>query len=590
MGLLPQTHLPRQRFSAYFASMENRWSVKPNADEEAIAALVGNINVSRTSALLLAQRGITDFENARLFFRPSLTHLHDPFLMQDMEKAVERLGRAMDNDEPILVYGDYDVDGTTSVSIVYGFLKTRHSHLHFYIPDRYGEGYGVSKKGIDHAHQQGVKLIICLDCGIKSAGLVQYAQTLGIDFIICDHHRPDDNMPPAVAVLNPKRADCQYPCKELSGCGIGFKFLQAFCIRHELSLEECLYPLLDLVVVSIAADLVSVSGENRVMAHYGLKKLNTEPRPGLKALMRIAGFADKEKELDITGIVFGLGPRINAAGRIAHAHAAVNLLLAESEAEAENYARELNLNNRDRQGYDSHTTKEALEMIGADETLKMAKSTVLFKNDWHKGVIGIVASRCVEKYYRPTVILTEHEQMVSGSARSVPGFDVYEAIAECADLLEQFGGHTYAAGLTLKRENVDAFRQRFEEIVAGRVTDEMLVPQIEVDSLMQLHDINFKFYGILKQMEPFGPENMRPIFMSEPVFADNIRVLKDTHLKMSVFQEGTPYFDAIGFGMVAAHMDKVANGRPFRLCYQVTENNYRGNQTLQLMIRDVKPI
>ena len=570
--------------------MENRWSVKPNADEEAIAALVGNINVSRTSALLLAQRGITDFENARLFFRPSLTHLHDPFLMQDMEKAVERLGRAMDNDEPILVYGDYDVDGTTSVSIVYGFLKTRHSHLHFYIPDRYGEGYGVSKKGIDHAHQQGVKLIICLDCGIKSAGLVQYAQTLGIDFIICDHHRPDDNMPPAVAVLNPKRDDCQYPCKELSGCGIGFKFLQAFCMRNGLSLEECLYPLLDLVVVSIAADLVSVNGENRVMAHYGLKQLNKQPRPGLKALMRIAGYADKEKELDITGIVFGLGPRINAAGRIAHAHAAVNLLLAESEAEAENYARELNLNNRDRQGYDSHTTQEALEMIGADEVLKMAKSTVLFKNDWHKGVIGIVASRCVEKYYRPTVILTEHEQMVSGSARSVPGFDVYEAIAECADLLEQFGGHTYAAGLTLKRENVEAFRQRFEEIVASRVTEEMLVPQIEVDSVMQLRDINFKFYNILKQMEPFGPENMRPIFMSEPVFADNIRVLKDVHLKMSVFQEGTPYFDAIGFGMVAPHMDKVTNGKPFRLCYQVEENNYRGNQTLQLMIKDVKPV
>ena len=570
--------------------MENRWSVKPNADEEAIAALVGNINVSRMSALLLAQRGITDFENARLFFRPSLTHLHDPFLMQDMEKAVERLNQAIGNGEPILVYGDYDVDGTTSVSIVYGFLKTRHTRLHFYIPDRYGEGYGVSKKGIDHAHQQGVKLIICLDCGIKSAGLVQYAQTLGIDFIICDHHRPDDNMPPAVAVLNPKRDDCQYPCKELSGCGIGFKLLQAFCIRNGLSLEECLYPLLDLVVVSIAADLVSVSGENRVMAYYGLKKLNKEPRPGLKALMRIAGFADKEKEMDITGIVFGLGPRINAAGRIAHAHAAVNLLLAESEAEAENYARELNLNNRDRQGYDSHTTQEALEMIGADEVLKLAKSTVLFKNDWHKGVIGIVASRCVEKYYRPTVILTEHEQMVSGSARSVPGFDVYEAIAECADLLEQFGGHTYAAGLTLKRENVEAFRQRFEEIVAGRVTDEMLVPQIEVDSVMQLRDINFKFYGILKQMEPFGPENMRPVFVSEPVFADNIRVLKDVHLKMSVFQEGTPYFDAIGFGMVAPHLDKVANGKPFRLCYQVTENNYRGNQTLQLMIRDVKPL
>lgn len=565
--------------------MENRWIIKSTPSEETIQSLTTAINVSRASAQLLTQRGISEFEKAKLFFRPSLSHLHDPFIMQDMDKAVRRLEQAIGNNESIMVYGDYDVDGTTSVAIVYGFLQQFHSNLSFYIPDRYNEGYGVSRQGIDYAHKTGVSLIICLDCGIKSGELVSYAQTLGIDFIICDHHRPDDILPTAVAILNPKRLDCPYPYKELSGCGIGFKFLQAFCERNELSLEERLYPFLDLVVVSIAADLVSITGENRVMAHFGLKQLNYNPRPGLKALTRIAGF---EKELDITNIVFGIGPRINAAGRIAHAHAAVNLLLAHSEAEAEQYAKEININNKDRQGYDIHTTKEALAMIEEDETLRLSKSTVLFKSDWHKGVIGIVASRCVEKYYRPTIILTESHEIVSGSARSVPGFDVYEAIAECADLLEQFGGHTYAAGLTLKRENVEAFRERFETIVAQRITAEQLIPQIEIDLKLHLRDINFKFYNIIKQMEPFGPENMRPVFMSEPVYADNVRILKDVHLKMSVFQEGTSYIDAIGFGMSQIHLDKVTEGKPFRICYQIVENNYRGNQTLQLLIKDIK--
>ncbi len=574
-------------FFAYFAFMENRWIVKSTPSEETMQSLISAINVSRASAQLLVQRGVVEFQHAKLFFRPTLSQLHDPFLMQDMDLAVARLEEAIGNHQKIMVYGDYDVDGTTSVAMVYGFLQQFHSDLTFYIPDRYNEGYGVSRQGIDYAAQQGVSLIICLDCGIKSGELVSYAKTLGIDFIICDHHRPDDTLPPAVAVLNPKRTDCQYPYKDLAGCGIGFKFLQAFCIQNQLSLEERLYPFLDLVVVSIAADLVPITGENRIMAYFGLKQLNYNPRPGLKALTRIAGL---EKELDITNIVFGLGPRINAAGRIAHAHAAVSLLLAHSELEAEQLAKEINVNNRDRQGFDVHTTKEALEMIESNETLRLSKSTVLFKSDWHKGVIGIVASRCVEKYYRPTIILTESHEVVSGSARSVPGFDVYEAIAECADLLEQFGGHTYAAGLTLKRENVEAFRTRFESIVANRITEEQLIPQIEIDLKLHLREINFKFYNIVKQMEPFGPDNMRPIFMSEPVYADNVRILKDVHLKMSVFQEGTPYVDAIGFGMAQSHLDKVVEGRPFRLCYQIVENNYRGNQTLQLLIKDIKPL
>ncbi len=567
--------------------MENRWIVKTKPSEEDIQLLTKTINVSRASAQLLVQRNIATFEQAKHFFRPALTDLHDPFLMKDMGLAVERLEKALDTQESILVYGDYDVDGTTSVALVYGFLQQFYSNLSFYIPDRYIEGYGVSRQGIDYAFEKGVTLIICLDCGIKSGELVSYANTLGIDFIICDHHRPDDSLPPAKAVLNPKRLDCPYPYKELAGCGIGFKFLQAFCIQNELSLEERLHPFLDLVVVSIAADMVSITGENRIMAYYGLKQLNEQPRPGLKALMRIAGF---ERELDITNIVFGLGPRINAAGRIAHAHAAVHLLLAHTEAEAEQYARELNLTNRDRQGFDMHITKEALEMIEASEALRVSKSTVLFKSDWHKGVIGIVASRCIEKYYRPTIIMTESQEIVSGSARSVPGFDVYEAIAECADLLEQFGGHTYAAGLTLKRENVEAFRSRFEQIVAERITEEQLIPQIEIDLNLSLRDITFKFYNVLKQMEPFGPDNLRPVFMSEPVYADNIRILKDIHLKMSVFQENTAYMDAIGFSMAHSHLSKVTEGKPFRLCYQIVENHFRGNTTLQLMIKDIKPI
>jgi single-stranded-DNA-specific exonuclease len=426
--------------------------------------------------------------------------------------------------------------------------------------------------------------MVSLDCGIKSKDLIRYAKDQGIDFIICDHHRPDNNLPEAYAVLDPKRSDCGYPYKELSGCGVGFKLLQGFCIQNSIPFEK-LYPFMDLLAVSIAADIVPISGENRIMAYYGLQLLNTHARPGLQALIQIAGF---EKKLNISNVVFGLGPRINAAGRIAHAHAAVHLLLAHSKEEAEQYAKEINVNNRDRQGFDTNITREALSMIELDVLKKDSKTTVLYKNDWHKGVIGIVASRCIEKYHRPTIILTESHSKAAGSARSVPGFDVYDAIEECKDLLEQFGGHMYAAGLTLKIENIEAFRQRFEEVVARKITEDQLIPLIEVDLELKLKQINFKFYNILKQMEPFGPDNMQPVFISEQVCArDNVKVLKDQHLKLYVYQEDSQIFEAIGFGMAGLY-DKIKPFQPFRLCYQVAENNFRDNRSLQLIIKDIK--
>ncbi len=564
--------------------MDYRWTYKPMPPQPEVAALAAAIRVNYPVAALLLQRGISTYSEAKSFFRPSLQDLHDPFLMKDMDKAVTRLEEALGQNETIMVYGDYDVDGTTSVALFYGFLQNLHSNLLYYVPDRYAEGYGISRQGLDFAHQNGVKLIVSLDCGIKSADKVAYARELGIDFIICDHHRPDDYLPDAVAVLDPKQTDCPYPYKELSGCGVGFKFLQGFCLKNNLSLDR-LYAFLDLLAVSIAADLVPITGENRILAHFGLRQLNTSPRPGLKALTKVAGL--EGKELEINNVVFGLGPRINAAGRIAHASAAIQMLLAHSEEEALELARQINLNNRDRQEYDVNITREALSMIDGDEVLRGAKTTVLLKDDWHKGVIGIVASRCIERYHRPTIILTQSQGKLSGSARSVTGFDVYEAIAECADLLEQFGGHTHAAGLTLKPENFPAFRQRFEAVVASRIRDEQLIPQVEIDTQLQFRDITPRFYAVLNQMAPFGPQNMRPVFVTEQVYAEFPRIIKDQHLKIHVYQHGSHAFEAIGFGL-SRYFEQVATGKPFRLCYQVTENNYRDQKSLQLLIKDIK--
>ena len=567
---------------------EKRWLLKslPQTPEETacVDTLCAQLNVDEALATLLWQRGVTCFDNARDFFRPSLDLLHDPFLMRDLDRAVERLEEAFAHGEKILVYGDYDVDGTTSVALFYGFLKTFTDLVEFYIPDRYKEGYGVQRTGIEYALENGFSLVVTLDCGIKSVELIAEAQERGLDFIVCDHHRPGAELPPAVAVLDPKRADCAYPFKELTGCGVGFKLLQGFCRKNNIP-DARVFEYLDLVAVSIAADIVPIVGENRILAFYGLKRLNENPRAGFGALIKVAGF---QKTLDISNVVFGLGPRINAAGRIKHAHEAVNLLLSENEMQAMDFAQNINVHNTDRRDFDVRITQEALAMMEGDAWFQTAKSTVLFKNDWHKGVIGIVASRCIERYHRPTIILTESHDKVAGSARSVPGFDVYEAIEECSDLLEQFGGHMYAAGLTLKAENVPAFRQKFEEVVSRRIKPEQLTPLVDVDLNVHLRQLTPKFYRILQQMQPFGPQNMTPVFVSENVKLRGLPYLmKEKHLKLQVHQDDSPLFTAIGFGM-AHFYERLLTHATCHLCYTLELNDFKGQQTLQLTLRDIK--
>ncbi len=563
--------------------MEKRWVFKHVPPAQNIESLSQAININATLASLLIQREINTFEEARDFFRPSLENLHDPYLMKDMDNAVARLCEAMDNEEKILIYGDYDVDGTTSVTLVYGFLSNYYENLEFYIPDRYKEGYGISKTGIDWAHENGFSLIISLDCGIKSLNEIAYASELGIDFIVCDHHKPGDSLPMACAVLDPKRVDCDYPYKELSGCGVGFKLMQALCIDLGLE-EELLFSFLDLLAVSIASDIVPITGENRILTYHGLKVLNESPRPGMKSLIDISGVS---KELTINNIVFGIGPRINAAGRIAHAKHAVHLLIAKDQDEADLLAEKINEKNKVRKDFDLNITDEAIRMIQEEVALD-SKSTVLFKNDWHKGVIGIVASRCIEKFYRPTIILTENNGMATGSARSVDGFDVYEAIAKCSDLLEQFGGHTYAAGLTMKLENIKAFQERFEQVVSCDIRQEDLIPKLDVDLKIELSQINQKFYNILKQLAPFGPGNMDPVFISENVRDDgSAKLLKDQHLKLRISQDGFNTIEAIGFNMVEP-FKRVSKGEPFNICYHIYENEFNGKKSLQLFIKDIK--
>ena len=456
--------------------------------------------------------------------------------------------------------------------------------LDYYIPDRYVEGYGVSWQSIDWAEENSFTLIVTLDCGIKSVDKVTAAAERGIDFIICDHHRPGDELPPATAVLDPKRNDCEYPYKELTGCGVGFKLLQAFCIDRQID-QEALFDYLDLLVVSIASDIVPITGENRILAYYGLKRLNASPRSGIKALIEIAGITGS---LDITNVVFGLGPRINAAGRIKHAKEAVKLLLSEIEEEAAEFAQEINKHNSERRNFDSSITEQALFMIENDDWFTDAKSTILYKEDWHKGVIGIVASRCIEKYHRPTIILTLSHGKATGSARSVPGFDVYEAIEECADLLEQYGGHTFAAGLTLPLDNLEAFKIRFNEIVSSRILPDQLIPMINIDMLLELDSLSPKFYNILRQMGPFGPGNMTPVFESRNLsISGKPVIMKEKHIKFDVRQNGSPTYTAVGFGMAQFYPDLV-NGRPFSICYTLEENNFRDKKTLQLSLKDIK--
>jgi len=564
--------------------MEKRWIYNSVPPSDQVTEFGKTLNINPYLAAILLQRGISDFDSAKKFFRPSLDQLHDPFLMKDMESAVLRLKAAIDNNEKILIYGDYDVDGTTAVSLVFSYLRNFYSQCDFYIPDRYAEGYGVSEAGIKWAHENRFTLIIALDLGIKSADMVTLAGIKGIDFIICDHHLPGTDIPNAIAVLDPKREDCGYPFKELSGCGLGFKLLQAFARKHRD--ENELFEYLDLVAVSVASDIVPINGENRILTYFGLQKLNQNPRPGLKALKEIANI---KSDLDVSGVVFTLGPRINAAGRVAHARGAVELLISKTDGEANDLAEKVNIKNDLRREFDLNITEEAIAMIEGDETLRSAKSTVLFKNTWHKGVIGIVAARCVEKYYRPTVILTESNDKITGSARSIKDFDLYKAIHECGDLLEKFGGHKYAAGLTLDKSNLIAFQKKFENVVSASITEEMMIPVVEIDLVMPLDAISGKFNNILKQMAPFGPENQKPVFEARNLYVVNsLSNFKDRHIKFLVGQEGSEnVFQTVGFDM-AEYYPQLANGNRFKMAFTIEENTYNGMTSLQLRAKEIK--
>lgn len=557
------------------------------------------LNIDATLANLLAQRDIKTFDEAKSFFRPSLDDLHDPFLMNDMKVAVERIEAAIRNEEKVLIYGDYDVDGTTAVALVYSFLSNYYDNIEYYIPDRYDEGYGISYKSIDYAAENNFSLVIVLDCGIKAVEKIAYAKSKGVDYIIGDHHRPGETLPDAVAVLDPKRIDSTYPFDELSGCGVGFKLVQAFAKKNNIPFKT-IEKYLDLVVVSIASDIVKITGENRILAYYGLKLVNSNPRPGIEAILKFSNVSKKNennngepaftKNMTISDLVFLVGPRINAAGRIEDAENSVKLLLAKSLDEAEELAKQIDDFNTERKNLDFQITLEAHEMIKNDKKLLEASTTVVYNESWHKGVIGIVASRLIESFYRPTVVLTKSNGLITGSARSVKDFDVYDAVDACSDLLEHFGGHKYAAGLSLKPENLVAFQKRFEEYVASTIQENMLTPEIEIDAKLCLNDINKKFFRILKQFAPFGPGNMSPVFMTENVIDTGFsRIVGKNHLKLDVVHphiRGYP-ISAIAFQQSDAY-DIVKKG-PFNICYHIEENEWNGTVKLQLNIKDIKP-
>ncbi len=568
---------------------ECKWIVKEQADSAKVDKLSAEVGIDRVLADLLVKRGVETFEQARSFFRPSLDDLHDPFLMKDMDEAVERLHQAVSSGEKILVYGDYDVDGTTAVALVYSFIRRFTPDVDFYIPDRYDEGYGVSYKGIDWAIEGGFKLIITLDCGIKAIDKAEYAASRGVDMIICDHHLPEETLPAVVAVLDPKREDCTYPFDDLSGCGVGFKLVQAYSQRYGVPFES-LVPLLDLLVVSIASDLVTMVGENRTLAHFGLKQLNENPHKGLLAMINLSNL--EPGHITIDDIVFKIGPRINAAGRMESGRLAVELLTSEDVDQAMFIGEKINENNNDRKNIDREVTKEALEMVESGSCLAKENATVVYNPKWSKGIVGIVASRLVEAYYKPTVVLTKSNGFVTGSARSVQGFDLYEAIESCADLLENFGGHVYAAGLTLKEENVQEFARRLDSFIAGKITAEMLVPVVDIDARLDFSQITPKFFRILKQFQPFGPGNNNPVFVTENVYdAGNGRKVGagGMHLKLDLIQESQPYHQiaAIAFNM-AEYYDYIKSGNPLDVCYSIVENYYRGNSTIQLRVKDLR--
>lgn len=564
--------------------MEKRWVQASNCNDDTITTIAEQLNIDRSLAQILVQRNVCDYDQAKDFFRPDLDHLHDPFLMKNMDVAIERIEKALASHEKILIYGDYDVDGTTSVALAYSFFSQLTENIEYYIPDRYLEGYGISTTGIDYASENGFSLIIALDCGIKSIDKIDYANTLGIDFIICDHHLPGDELPKAIAVLDPKRSDCEYPFKELAGCGIGFKLAQGYAQKHDLPKDTYLQ-YLDLVMVSIAADIVPVVGENRILSYHGLKKLNNNPCEGLRALMEVSG---KRETYTLTDVVFTLGPRINAAGRIDHAKHAVAMLLCQVDGNSAEQSESINLKNTERKTYDQDITREALALIGDSEMLINKKTTVVFNENWHKGVIGIVASRLTEKYYRPTIVLTKSNGLVAGSCRSVVGFDLYEALSGCAELLDQFGGHKFAAGLTMQQHNVEALANKFEEIVSATITEELLTPMIKIDSEIELAQIDGKFHRVLAQMGPFGPENMAPVFVTHNVYlAQHAMVVGANHLKVNIKQQNSTIFEGIAFGL--AEFENLLQPKvPFSVCYTIEENVWRDKKRLQLNIKGIK--
>ena len=566
--------------------LEIEWKYAELPEPEQVAKLCSALGVKKDIAQLLIGRGISDFDAAKTYFRPSLDDLHDPFLMKDMHKAVSRLEEALGNGEKILVFGDYDVDGTTSVALVYSFLKDL-GQVDFYIPDRYKEGYGLSFQGIDHAKQNDFSLIIALDCGIRAVEKVAYANTLGVDIIICDHHLPGTELPAACAILDPKQADCLYPFKELCGCGVGFKLLQAYCEKNNADFDR-LTSRIDLVAIAIAADIVPITGENRVLTTFGLEKINRQPSTGIRALLE---YTKMNRELTISDVVFIIAPRINAAGRIASGNRAVELLISNNFNHALEFSAEISKYNLTRRDLDKDVTESALELIRNDAFYQTSCTTVVFNPDWHKGVVGIVASRLIEQQYKPTIVLTESEGKATGSARSVHGFDVHAALTECEDLLEQFGGHMYAAGMSMKLENVDAFRTRFEAVVASRIEEHMLTPKLHVDLEIDLDRITPKFMAILKQFAPFGPGNMNPVFVSRNLIADDVQTMgaDGSHLRFKPKQEGISHEpqQAVAFKM-GNLFHALSDGKPFDMAYTIEENHWKDRVYLQLNVKDIK--
>ncbi len=581
--------------------MQKRWVVKKSGNTEVVKQLSKSLNIDEVLASLLVQRGINNFDQAKSFFRPDISQLHDPFLMEDMKKAITRIEKAMENKEKILVYGDYDVDGTTAVALVYSFFYKLYSKVNFYIPDRYKEGYGISITGIDYAAENKYSLIIALDCGIKAIEQIEYANQKGIDFIICDHHRPGDEEPAAFAILDPKRNNCNYPFKELSGCGIGYKLIQAYGRSNNIPDNE-IENYLDLVALSIASDIVPINDENRILAFYGLKKLNSNPRPGIEAILMYSNILKRQKsdvnynpeclfnkEITINDLVFLVGPRLNAAGRIENGKNSVELLISADLTDAKTKGHLINISNTERKSLDLHTTSQAVDMIKNDPALQNRNTIVLFQPEWHKGVIGIVASRLTEIFYKPAVVLTQSNGLITGSARSIKDFDLYEAVDSCRDVLEHFGGHKYAAGLSLKPENLKKFTEKFEQIASERITDHMKSPEIEIDAELNLDNINQKFINILKQFAPFGPENLSPVFVTNNVVDTGYaRIVGANHIKLKLAHDryAINSFDAIAF-QLGDYFPLIAKGNPFNVCYHIEENEWNGNVNVQLNIKDI---